>query len=147
MNVFLEWLLDPINNDRLQHPKHVAGHKVGDIHKEIAKYVNDRCGTDWKPAQVKTKIKYAKEKYIKARNMSRETGQGDTDESTLRERMLAECPLYDQFHAVYVGNVSVNPPPARHSISFSDDEAQSIESEEETSDLEEQNGSVFEEGN
>ncbi|KAF9154161.1 hypothetical protein BGX20_004741 [Mortierella sp. AD010] len=88
MDAFVEWLLDPINNDRLQHPKQVAGHKVADLHKEVAQYVNDQCGTDWKASQMKTKIKYAKDKYIKARDMTRKTGEGDTDDTTLRDRMM-----------------------------------------------------------
>ncbi|KAF9399568.1 hypothetical protein BGX21_006001 [Mortierella sp. AD011] len=86
---------------------------------------------------MKTKIKYAKDKYIKARDMARKTGEGDVDDATLRDRMLAECPHFDRFHAIYVGNVSVNPSSPRNSGSLSDDEAQdSSEPEEETDDIE-----------
>ncbi|KAG0012064.1 hypothetical protein BGZ80_000234 [Entomortierella chlamydospora] len=86
---------------------------------------------------MKTKIKYAKDKYIKARDMARKTIEGDTDGVMLRDRMLAECPHFDRFHAIYVGNVSVNPSPPRNSNSLSDDDAQdSSEPEEETSDIE-----------
>ncbi|KAF9997588.1 hypothetical protein BGZ79_008728 [Entomortierella chlamydospora] len=145
MNVFLDWLLDPINNERLKNPKPIAGHKIGDLHKEIAKYVNDCCGTDWKPQQVKTKIQYAKDKYIKARDIPRKTGGGDTDDQTLKDRVLSECPEFDRFHAVYVGSVVLNPPPPKHSIVLSDDELHnSTDSDPETSDFDEDiNGSML----
>ncbi|KAF9161864.1 hypothetical protein BGX21_010069 [Mortierella sp. AD011] len=148
MNVFLDWLLDPVNNERLENPKPVARHKIGDLHKEIAKYVNDRCGTDWKPQQVKTKIQYAKDKYIKALDIIRKIGEGDTDDQALKDRVLSECPEFVRFHAVYVDSVILNPPPPKHSIVLSDDELRNnSNSDPETSDFDEDTyGSMFDGG-
>jgi hypothetical protein len=111
MKEFVEWLTEPHNYAKLNNPRPTSGKKVGDIHAEIAKHVNDQCGTDWIAKNVKVKIQYIKRKYDLAAALAKSTGAGDTEESKLREEMLHICPYYDELHQIYATSLSRNPLP------------------------------------
>ncbi|KAF9189656.1 hypothetical protein BGZ51_009385 [Haplosporangium sp. Z 767] len=138
MNALLDWLTVPENDHRLNTGK-ISGTKIGDLHKEIAEYVNKRSGTTWKADQVKTNIRYARDKYRLAKDLTNTTSEGDAETETLRERMLAICPAYDRLYAVYENSMIRDPSSPRQSVSYPGEEQISDGSDRETSDLDEDN--------
>ena len=80
-------------------------------------------GTSWDVVTVKSKIAYTKKKYDAAQMMTTATGAGDTEDTTLRDAMLAECPYYDRLHAVYAGCLKRNPPPPKQPPLLGDPQA------------------------
>ncbi|KAF8961584.1 hypothetical protein BGZ46_001325 [Entomortierella lignicola] len=138
MSVFLDWFLDPVNNERLRSPKSSSSggvhNKVADLHAEIVEYVKERSGTTWEISQVKTKIKYAREKYNRARNLIRKAStQGNIDEQTLRDMVLNMCPDYDRFHELYAVQEEGK---QRNNVESDDDSGDSDEDEDNAVDNE-----------
>ncbi|KAF9425814.1 hypothetical protein BGZ76_003060 [Entomortierella beljakovae] len=123
MDAFVDWVTDPENHQRLNNPRPTSGKRASDIHLEIADYINSlHDDLKWTAENVKSKIQYAKKKYAEARALSNSTGEGDTDEATLRERILAILPEYDRFHGVYSTSLSRNPPRPKQSVVYLDDQ-------------------------
>lgn len=116
MDTFIDWLADPINHERLHRVAPTAGHRPADIHKEIAEIVNSKHNTTWDAVAVKSKIAYTKKKYDAARKLANATGAGDTEEITLTDSMLDECPFYEKLHRVYIGSLKRNAPPPKQPL-------------------------------
>ncbi|KAF9190777.1 hypothetical protein BGZ50_009828 [Haplosporangium sp. Z 11] len=110
MNELVDWLTDFDNHKRLHAVRPVSGQRPVDVRKEISAYIKERCGAEMDEAQIKSKIQYAKKRYQEAKELTERTGEGDTESGTLRERMLELCPDYDRFHAIYAGNLALDPP-------------------------------------
>ena len=118
MNTFLHWLLNPDHLKRFDATGTTAGTLVGDLHDEIAHYINRNTGDkgkdNWKP-WVRQDVKYNKQacetKYKKARDLMNKDGEGDEEAGTLMDRVYRICPKFEQFHTAYAGVVRVNPPP------------------------------------
>lgn len=121
MVTFIDWLADPINHERLHRVAPTAGHRPADIHKEIADIVNTKHNTTWDAVAVKSKIAYTKKKYDAARKLANSTGAGDTEETTLKDAMLDECPFYDKLHSVYIGSLKRNAPPPKQPLRLEPD--------------------------
>ncbi|KAF9183258.1 hypothetical protein BGZ51_004147 [Haplosporangium sp. Z 767] len=135
MDVFIDWVTDPHNHEKLNRKRSISGQKTSGIHDEIAKYVNGIKGTTWDRGTVKSKIQYTKKKYDAARALSTATGAEDTDKEELRSKMLAICPHYDRFHAVYGDSLARSPPPPHQSASCPNGGILNMESDPEISDL------------
>ncbi|KAF9154798.1 hypothetical protein BGX20_004588, partial [Mortierella sp. AD010] len=140
MSTLVDWLTDYENHKRLNNPRPVSGSKPIDLQREIAVHVNALNGTEWDEGHVKSKIQYARKKYQDAKTLANSTGEGDTDKTTLRKRMLELCPDYDRFHAVYSGTLTDDPPPPVQSSRYakghafdSDTNSDSTDSEVEAS--------------
>lgn len=102
MNEFVEWITNPKNYAKLSNPQPTAGKKVGDIHQEIATFVNTKCGTNWTRENVRVKIQYIKKKYETATALLESTDEaGDTDENHLRDDIQHICPYYDALDKIY----------------------------------------------
>ncbi|KAG0269837.1 hypothetical protein DFQ27_001957 [Actinomortierella ambigua] len=113
MDAFVDWMTNPHNYAKFNNKK--TGKKMVAIYDEIANYVSSKQGVAWTREQVKSKIQYCEEKYDSARALTNATGGGGTDETTLCASMLAICPYYDRFDAIYRGSLIKNPLPMRHS--------------------------------
>ncbi|KAK3806489.1 MAG: hypothetical protein J3R72DRAFT_11400 [Linnemannia gamsii] len=117
MKIFLAWLLDPNNQQRLRNAGTTSGVMKKDLYHEIADVVNaqstDQSHAEWQPwleRHVKYNITASEQKYRRAKQMWTETGAGDDDKSVLRSRVLKTCPLFDKFDRIYSSNPRVNPP-------------------------------------
>ncbi|KAF9406053.1 hypothetical protein BGZ76_006426, partial [Entomortierella beljakovae] len=111
VDTLVDWLSDHDNYKRLNTVRPVSGHKPGDVRREIADLVNDKHGTNWDEPQVKAKIQYVKKKYQEAKTILKKTGEGDTEEETLRGRVLEVCPPYDRLHVVFAETLLGDPLP------------------------------------
>jgi hypothetical protein len=127
----VDWLTDIDNHNLLNAVRPSPGKKPGDIRKKIAEHVNSIAGTSWDESTVKSKIQYARRQYLKAKDTMGSTGEGDSEDGTLRSRILEICPDYDRFHAVYSGSLSLNGPPPIQST-----DAQVIDSDSDLEDNE-----------
>ena len=130
-------MTDPDNPKTLnKKTEKIAGETTNEMLDKLRAKIKGDSGVEWTREQVKSKIQYAKKQYHKANDLRKATGEGN-DTATLRSRMLATCPYFDRFHAVYDDSLARNPPPPRQSINYPSDTAIDMESEDETNDLEE----------
>ncbi|KAG0211047.1 hypothetical protein B0O80DRAFT_497149 [Mortierella sp. GBAus27b] len=111
MDTFVDWITDAENYERLTKKRPISGHKLTDVHDDIAKYVNSLHGTTWDRSTVKSKLQYVKKKYDQARDIMSSTGEGNTDTETLSDRVLILCPPFDKLDTVFGTSLSRNPLP------------------------------------
>ncbi|KAF9419838.1 hypothetical protein BGZ76_004195 [Entomortierella beljakovae] len=136
MDMFLDWITDPYTYNKLNNPRPTSGQRAVDLYNELAKAVNDKHGTDWDALAVKSKIQYSKKKYDAAREITKKTGEGDTDEETLRSKVLGICPDYDRFHAIWGGSIVRNPPHSKeYGLKVSNNSQESVRPPESTEDI------------
>ncbi|KAF9170834.1 hypothetical protein BGX20_008440 [Mortierella sp. AD010] len=109
MDSFVSWMTDPHNHERLNKKSPVSSQRVVGLYQEIAKFINEKHGTDWDREKVKHKIIYSKKKYDAAKKLSRQARRGETKGlNDLRKQMLAICPHYDKFDVIWGDTVAKN---------------------------------------
>ncbi|KAF9342902.1 hypothetical protein BGX34_007500, partial [Mortierella sp. NVP85] len=79
----------------------MTGKDVGEIHQDIATFVNKHFHVGWTKQDAWVYIQYIKSKYNQAVELSKSIGTGDTDEIKLRNDVLCICPHYDVLQKVY----------------------------------------------
>ncbi|KAF9358801.1 hypothetical protein BGX26_000873 [Mortierella sp. AD094] len=114
MDMFVDWATNPNNYRRFTRPRPFQGQRAVDLYDDIAAKVNAINGTKWNRKLVKGKFQYAREKYDLAREILKSAETGNTDKKTIQERIMAVCPHYDRFHAVYTSSTERSPPPEPH---------------------------------
>ncbi|KAG0364730.1 hypothetical protein BGX24_004481 [Mortierella sp. AD032] len=147
MKIFLAWLLNPNNQQRLKNAGTTSGFMKKDLYQEIADVVNskstEQSHDEWQPwleRQVKYNITASEQKYRRAKQMWTETGAGDDEKSVLRSRVLKTCRLFDKFDRIYSSNPRVNPPPMMQTTEIPREPTELLD------DSEEDNGSGEGEG-
>ncbi|KAI7817221.1 hypothetical protein BC939DRAFT_496824 [Gamsiella multidivaricata] len=103
------------------------------LHRKILQLVTKKYGQIWTLKQVKANIHYAQDKYKKAKDMAKQTGQYTDEDGTSRKKMLQECPFYDRLDAVYMSNAVINADPPIDTFSLPREEQPEYESEVEAS--------------
>ncbi|KAF9949091.1 hypothetical protein BGZ65_007610 [Modicella reniformis] len=109
MDTFLNYITDPQIQEKLNN-RQSDGTKAGDVFKNIADAVNEKHNVNWNGKTVKSKYQYLKKLFDMANDMTKSTGNGDTEDTTLRERILAKCPEYDRLYEVLGGTLARDPP-------------------------------------
>ncbi|KAF9092684.1 hypothetical protein BGX27_001755 [Mortierella sp. AM989] len=121
MDAFVDWMTDPENHQRLNNPLPLPGRRACDVHQEIANYVNSlHSDLKWTVDNVKSKIQYAKKKYVEARAIINST-DGDIEDATFCEQALTLMPDYNRFQAVYGASLDRNRPRPKKSVVYLDD--------------------------
>ncbi|KAK3811841.1 MAG: hypothetical protein J3Q66DRAFT_48519 [Benniella sp.] len=101
MKKIVEWIADPQNSLKVNDLSRMPDTEVGDIHQEIAKFVNTHCHTRWTKKDAWINIGDIKETYNIAAELSKSISNGDMDKSKLRSRILRVCPHYDTLEKVF----------------------------------------------
>jgi len=101
MKKLVEWMTEPLNSVKMDNLRRMGDDEVGEIHQEIAIFVNAHCHTDWTKQNAWGYLQYIKGKYNQATDISKPTGTGDTDKTKLRNDVLYVCPYYDTLKKVY----------------------------------------------
>ncbi|KAF9949364.1 hypothetical protein BGZ72_008846 [Mortierella alpina] len=128
---FVHWLTDAENQMSFRKG---SGETSKENLDKLRAHVKEKSGIDWTFDQAKRKVQYAKSRYDEANTLWTAT-DGNTDAAALRSKMLALCPYYDQFHAVYGGSLVWQPPPPQQSITILDDESITLEHDQDPDDV------------
>jgi hypothetical protein len=105
MNKLVEWMADPLNSVKVNDLDRTSETKVGDIHQEIATFVNSHCDADWTKEDAWVYLQYITRKYNQAADLSNLTVTGDTEKTKLRDDILYICPYYDNLKKVYARRI------------------------------------------
>jgi hypothetical protein len=101
VEMIVELITDPQNSVKVNDLSRISDTEVGDIHQEIATFVNTHRHTRWTKKNAWAFIRHIKETYNTAAELSKSIGNGDRDTSKLRNCILRVCPHYDTLEKVF----------------------------------------------
>jgi len=87
-----EWMADPLNSLKVKGLFQMSNTKAGDIHQEIATFVNTHCHTDWTKEDVWSYFRHIKAEYSMAEEHSKFMRTGSADDL---------CPHYATLKKVF----------------------------------------------
>ncbi|KAK3838884.1 MAG: hypothetical protein J3R72DRAFT_6724 [Linnemannia gamsii] len=118
VNKVVEWMTDEENMKRRLKKNKTAGNKVPDLNAEIATFVNTACGFQpgdkdfYTVTTAKSKYDYIHDIYKECKKKLGSTGNGDTEDETLRHKILKDCPRFDDLDQIFGSRLSSTTNPA-----------------------------------
>ncbi|KAK3815383.1 MAG: hypothetical protein J3Q66DRAFT_433209 [Benniella sp.] len=88
--LLVQWWSDPTNYTRYHKAEnHYVGYSKVKLQEELATLFKARLGIQIRAKQLKTKMEYMAKKFRKAESLAKQSGEGDTEQGTLEERVKA----------------------------------------------------------
>ncbi|KAF9111590.1 hypothetical protein BGW39_004318, partial [Mortierella sp. 14UC] len=118
VNKVVEWMTDVENMKRRLKKNKTAGNKVSELNAEIAAFVNTACGFQpgdkdfYTVTTAKSKYDYIHDIYKECKKKLGSTGNGDTEDETLRQKILKDCPKFDDLDQIFGTRLSSTTNPA-----------------------------------